>query len=239
MNRPILTYNGNPDHNTAFLSAETQNAIYDACEHLERHGVEFFYAIKNGKYSNGDFIYIYNGKKKTLSWQPSAQSEKSFLNEVRSALFCMVAEIDDEKANLNKYVVTVTETYKKSVVVYAESPEQAEMYITRKYSHGGLKFDSADDFEEYNVFDNTGAFAGDDMKPVVDGLPTYTAAPHLYEVHKIEDEFTGTPATVNTYEDYAEAVKLYNDIDKEGKPARLLKVDYDGDPIDEVKSNYD
>ncbi len=56
MNRPILTYNGNPDHNTAFLSAETQNAIYDACEHLERHGVEFFYAIKNGKYSNGDLV---------------------------------------------------------------------------------------------------------------------------------------------------------------------------------------
>lgn len=32
MNRPILSYNGAPDHNTAFLSEETQNAIYDAYE---------------------------------------------------------------------------------------------------------------------------------------------------------------------------------------------------------------
>ena len=237
MNRPILSYNGNPDHNTAFLSAETQNAIYDACEHLERHGVEFFYAIKNGKYSNGDFVYIYNGKKKTLSWQPSAQSEKSFLDEVRSALFCMVAEIDNEKSNLNRYVITLTETITKSVAVYAESPEQARAWIQKKYENGEIKLNS-DDIQEYELYENTANYENDKIKGAVDFFPTYTAPACLYEVHEIEDKFTGTPSTVNTYEDYAEALKLYNDIDKEGKPARLLKVDYDGDPIDEVKSNY-
>ena len=237
MNRPILTYNGNPDHNTAFLSAETQNAIYDACEHLERHGIEFFYAIKNGKYSNGDFVYIYNGKKKTLSWQPSAQSEKSFLDEVRSALFCMVAEIDDEKKNLNRYVITITETLTKTVAVYAESPEQARAWVQKKYEDGEIKLNS-DDIQDTELYESTENYETEESKGLVDFFPTYTAPACLYEVHEIEDTFTGTPATVNTYEDYAEAVKLYNDIDKEGRPARLLKVDYDGDPIDEVKSNY-
>lgn len=238
MNRLIIKSN-RTNGNTAFLSAETQNAIYDACELLERRGVEFFYVIKNGEYSNGDFIYIYNGEKKTLSWQPSAQSEKAFLDEVRSALFCMLAEIDDEKPNLNRYVITITESYKKSVVVYAESPEQAEAFAERKYSNGEIKFDRADDFEEYNIFENTGAFSGDNMEPTINELPAYTAPACLYEVHEIEDTFTSSPATVNTFEEYAEAVKLYNEIDEEGKPARLLKVDYEGNPIDEIKSNYD
>lgn len=238
MNRPIIK-SSRTNGNTAFLSAETQNAIYDACELLERRSVEFFYVIKNGEYSNGDFVYIYNGEKKTLSWQPSAQSEKAFLDEVKSALFSMLAEVDDEKKNLKRYVITITESYKKSVVIYAESPEQAEAFAERKYSNGEIKFDRADDFEEYNIFENTGAFSGDNMKPTINELPAYTAPACLYEVHEIEDTFTGSPATVNTFEEYSEAVKIYNEIDEEGKPARLLKVDYEGNPIDEIKSNYD
>lgn len=236
MNRPILSYNGAPDHNTAFLSEETQNAIYDACEYLEKRGVEFFYAIKNGKYSNGDFVYIYNNKKKMLSWQPSVQSEKAFLDEVRSALFCMLAEIDDKKEQLNKYVITITETLIKSVVIYADSPEQAQAYAERKYAEGEIKVNS-EDISEYTMNETTNAYSGE-LQAKIDDMPTYTTPACLYEVHEIEDEFTGTPATCNTFENYAEALDLYNEIDREGKPARLLKVDYDGDPIDEVKSNY-
>lgn len=237
MNRPILSYNGKPDHNTAFLSEKTQNAIYDACELLEQRGLEFFYAIQNGEYSNGDFVYIYNGKKKTLSWQPSAQAEESFLSEVKGALFDMVAEIDEEKKNLNRYVITITETFAKSVAVYAESPEQARAWVQKKYDDGEIKLNS-DDIQDDELYENTENYETEESKGLVDFFPTYTAPACLYEVHEIEDEFTGTPATVNTYDDYAEALKLYNDIDKEGKPARLLKVDYDGDPIDEIKSNY-
>lgn len=236
MNRPIIKSN-RTNGNAAFLSAETQNAIYDACELLERRGVEFFYVIKNGEYSNGDFIYIYNSEKKTLSWQPSAQSEKAFLDEVKSALFSMLAEVDDEKKNLKRHVITITETFAKSVAVYAESPEQARAWAQRKYEDGEIKLNS-EDIQEHELYENTANYENEDLKGLVDFFPTYTAPACLYEVHEIEDKFTGTPATVNTCEEYAEAIKLYNEIDEEGKPARLLKVDYEGDPIDEIKSNY-
>lgn len=232
MNRPIIKSN-KTEGNTAFLSEKTQNAIYEACESLERHGVEFTYAIKNGEYSNGDFSYTYNGERKMICWQPCTQSEEAFLNEVKSALFGLLVERDKDERDLNRFVFNITESYSKSVVVYAETPEQAEEWLKRKYRNGEIKFNS-DDFDEYNVFETTKSNPEDDSK----GLPSYTAPACLYEVHEIEDPFTGEPATVDTCEDYSSALKIYNEIDSEGKPARLLKVDYEGDPIEEIKSNY-
>ena len=60
-----------------------------------------------------------------------------------------------------------------------------------------------------------------------------------YEVHEIEDTYTGEPAYCNSYEFYEYALELYQFIDEqEKKPARLLLVDKEGMPIYEIKSNY-
>lgn len=58
-----------------------------------------------------------------------------------------------------------------------------------------------------------------------------------YEVHSIEDIFTGEPATVDTFDNLEESEKLYKEIAKT-EPARLLLVDEEGMPLDELKSNY-
>ena len=61
---------------------------------------------------------------------------------------------------------------------------------------------------------------------------------NTYEVHEIEDKFTGTPRYSNTCTTYEDALELYEDIIAEGNNARLLLVDKDGMPIYEIKSNY-
>ena len=59
-----------------------------------------------------------------------------------------------------------------------------------------------------------------------------------YEVHEIEDTCTGEPRYCNSFTLYEEALSLYQSIDEEKKPARLLLVDKEGMPIYEIKSNY-
>ena len=59
-----------------------------------------------------------------------------------------------------------------------------------------------------------------------------------YEVHGILDKFTGEPSNVMTCDIYEEAEEIYNEIVAEGQPARLLLVDEDGMPLNELKSNY-
>ena len=60
-----------------------------------------------------------------------------------------------------------------------------------------------------------------------------------YEVHEIEDTLSGEPRYCMSYRSYRKALKMYKEIDREGQPARLLLVDKDGMPIDELMSNYD
>lgn len=59
-----------------------------------------------------------------------------------------------------------------------------------------------------------------------------------YEVHEIYDTYSGEPLSVDTYESYEGAEEAYNELVANGKYARLLLVDEDGMPIDEIKSNY-
>lgn len=60
----------------------------------------------------------------------------------------------------------------------------------------------------------------------------------FYEVHEVEDVFTGEPSFVGTYTHYETAKADYDEIVKEGKFARLLKVTEDGEPIEELEANY-
>lgn len=60
-----------------------------------------------------------------------------------------------------------------------------------------------------------------------------------YEVHEIEDPLSSEPRYCMSYRSYHRALKMYKRIDSEGQPARLLLVDKDGKPIDELMSNYD
>ena len=59
---------------------------------------------------------------------------------------------------------------------------------------------------------------------------------NTYEVHEIEDTFTGTPRYCTTCSRYEEALEVYESIVEDKLPARLLLVDKDG--IYEIKSNY-
>ena len=61
---------------------------------------------------------------------------------------------------------------------------------------------------------------------------------NTYEVHVIEDVFTGTPQYCMSYSRYEEALEAYENIVEDKLPARLLLVDKDGMPIYEIKSNY-
>lgn len=59
-----------------------------------------------------------------------------------------------------------------------------------------------------------------------------------YEVHEIYDTYSGEPLSVDNYESYEDAEEAYNELVANGKFARLLLVDEDGMPIDEIKVNY-
>lgn len=59
-----------------------------------------------------------------------------------------------------------------------------------------------------------------------------------YEVHEIYDTYSGEPLSVDNYESYEDAEEAYNELVANGKFARLLLVDEDGMPIDEIKANY-
>lgn len=86
-NRTILQYNGDLNRNTAFLSEETQNAIHNACEQAQKLGANFDYMICNYYNSNGVFVYTVDGERKLIDYFPCSQTEKEFLNEVKSILF--------------------------------------------------------------------------------------------------------------------------------------------------------
>lgn len=61
---------------------------------------------------------------------------------------------------------------------------------------------------------------------------------NTYEVHEIEDTFSGTPRYCTTCSRYEEALEIYESIVEDNLPARLLLVDKEGMPIYEIKSNY-
>lgn len=61
---------------------------------------------------------------------------------------------------------------------------------------------------------------------------------NTYEVHEIEDTFTGTPKYCMSCSRYEEALEVYESIVEDKLPARLLLVDKDGMPIYEIKYNY-
>ncbi len=62
---------------------------------------------------------------------------------------------------------------------------------------------------------------------------------NTYEVHEIEDTFTGTPSYCSTFNLYEDALELYQYLDENEKVSlRLLLVDEEGMPIYEIKSNY-
>lgn len=103
-NCPILQYNGDTHRNTAFLSEQTQRAIYDACEYAEKLGLVFNYEIRNDYNTAGIFAYTANGETKQLRYSPITQTQEAFINEVKSALFELVKKL--EKSETPKKALT-------------------------------------------------------------------------------------------------------------------------------------
>ena len=51
-----------------------------------------------------------------------------------------------------KYCFKIIETYSKSVEVEAESKDEAFEKVRKNYEEGEIKFDQADDFDEYEIY---------------------------------------------------------------------------------------
>lgn len=51
-----------------------------------------------------------------------------------------------------KYCFKIIETYSKSVEIEAESEDEAFEKISGIYQAGEIKFDAADDFDEWEIF---------------------------------------------------------------------------------------
>jgi hypothetical protein len=50
-----------------------------------------------------------------------------------------------------KYCLKIIETYSKSVEIEARSEDEAFEKVREKYEAGEIKFDPADDFDEYEI----------------------------------------------------------------------------------------
>jgi hypothetical protein len=51
-----------------------------------------------------------------------------------------------------KYCLKIIETYSKSVEIEARSEDEAFEKAREKYEAGEIKFDPADDFDEYEIY---------------------------------------------------------------------------------------
>ena len=51
-----------------------------------------------------------------------------------------------------KYFFKIIETYSKRVEIEAESEDEAFEKVCEKYEAGEIKFDTADDFDEYEIY---------------------------------------------------------------------------------------
>ena len=51
-----------------------------------------------------------------------------------------------------KYCLKIIETYSKSVEIEARSEDEAFEKVRENYEAGEIKFDPADDFDEYEIF---------------------------------------------------------------------------------------
>lgn len=51
-----------------------------------------------------------------------------------------------------KYIFKIIETYSKSVEIEAESEDKAFEKARESYEAGEIKFDPADDFDEYEIY---------------------------------------------------------------------------------------
>ncbi len=51
-----------------------------------------------------------------------------------------------------KYNFKIIETYSKRVEVEAESKEEAFEKVRKSYESGKIKFDAADDFDEWEIY---------------------------------------------------------------------------------------
>lgn len=86
--------------------------------------------------------------------------------------------------------------------------------------------------------DDVRVFNGDSIRREVLSSEECPQGNH-FEVHELEDDFSGETKYCTSFDNYEEALSEYNKIAYiEGKPARLLEVDADGAPLVEIRSNY-